>query len=397
MSKILDRLGWKSNPFEPSATGAPRFGKIVLSQSLQAKVEEVFGTLEGGTGPKVIVAVGEYGTGKSSLLEWLRTQWFRPRDLLPYYFSNPGVQFYDLANQLLRTIGRRDFAKLLWELAGPHVKDPFQHNLFGQGFEAYLASHPRRGRSPNITPPLQKAVMEAKITDDEEIAHRLATIVTAIATTPYFTYQNFVPRQRTSIVAERQEAPYFAAILNTITHGTGKRGIAFLIDEFEEIGLQKRLTKRAAHDYLATLKRLINLSQSGAVEFWLVLSMTPDAYEKTAILESALIERVEIGRLEMPDMTRDDALRLIRERVLSVRKAITDDVAANGLFPFLAELPFGPRTIQNPRRLVKVCFRAIAMAGRNQALPFSPQYLLGAEAALYGSGESNGNDEAHDK
>ena len=385
MSKILDRLGWKANPFEPSATGAPRFGRIVLSQSLRPKTEEIFGTLESGTGPKVVVVVGEYGTGKSSLLDWLRTQWFRPRDFLPYYFSNPGVQFYDLANQLLRMIGRRDFAKLLWELAGPYVNDPFQHNLFSKGFEAYLASHPRRGRSPNITPPLQQAVMEAKITDDEEIAHRLAKIVTAIATTPYFTYQNFVPRQRTSIVAERQEAPYFAAILNTIAHGTGKRGIAFLIDEFEEIGLQKRLTKRAAHDYLATLKRLINLSQSGAVEFWLVLSMTPDAYEKTAILESALVERVEVGRLEMPDMTNRDALRLIRERIRSVRQANANDVASDNLFPFSDELPFGPRTIRNPRRLVKVCFRAIALADGDQALPFSAEYLSAAEAALYGS------------
>lgn len=258
MGNALDRFGWDSNPFEPSASGAPLFGNIVLSEALRTKTRDVLDLHESGTGPRVIVVVGQYGIGKSSLLKWLRSEWFPQRKLLPFYFDNPGVQFYDLATDLLRNIGRKNFAKLIWELAGSYLQGSVQSNLFRDGFEEYLASSTRRGRPFDITHPLQDAIITAKITSDEEIAHCLAKIVTGIATTPYFSYRDFVPRSKNSIVAEKEEAPYFTAILNMITRGTGASGIGFLIDEFEEIGLQKRLTKRAAHDYLATLKRLVS-------------------------------------------------------------------------------------------------------------------------------------------
>ena len=89
-------------------------------------------------------------------------------------------------------------------------------------------------------------------------------------------------------MAEAEEAPYFGAILKTISKGVNAEAIAFLIDEFEEVGLQKRLTRRAAYDYLGTLKRLINLSQSADSEFWVFLSMTPDSYETTVEMDPAL-------------------------------------------------------------------------------------------------------------
>ena len=110
--------------------------------------------------------------------------------------------------------------------------------------------------------PLQEAIISADVTTNEQIAYCLARIVTETPKKPYFEYRDFIPRQSGNVVAEEEEAPYFSAILKTISKGMNAKAIVFLIDEFEEIGLQKRLTKRAAHDYLATLKRLINLAQS---------------------------------------------------------------------------------------------------------------------------------------
>ena len=386
MTDIIHRLGWRSNPFEPSASGAPLLGDIVLSPALIENTQTVLDSNEIGRGPKVVVVVGEYGIGKSTLLQWMLRQWFPSRTLIPFYFDNPGVQFYDLANRLLRAIGRKTFAKFIWELAGSYVDTPLQQHLFQKGFEDYLTTASRRTLSVDITPPLQDAILTAEITHDEQIAHCLAKIITGIATTPYFSYHDFVPRHKNSIVAEKEEAPYFTAILNTIRRGAGAQGIAFLIDEFEEIGLQKRLTKRAAHDYLATLKRLINLAQGTDVEFWLILSMTPDSYDVTTALEPGFTDRIA-GRLDVPLLSKDDAMRVMSERILAARDpeiVEEGEGAIADLFPFPPEMAFRPSTYSNPRRLVKVCFRALTQATPAQNLPFTASYLQRVEGGLYG-------------
>ena len=89
---------------------------------------------------KAIVVVGEYGFGKTCLLQWLHHRILPERRIKSFYFHNPGVQFYDLANALLKTIDRKDFAKFIWEYAGPHVPTPYQSSLFPRSFEEYLSS-----------------------------------------------------------------------------------------------------------------------------------------------------------------------------------------------------------------------------------------------------------------
>lgn len=163
-------------------------------------------------------------------------------------------------------------------------------------------------------------------------------------------------------MAEAQEAPYFRAILATLARGSGASAIAFLIDEFEEIGLQKRLTKRAAHDYLSTLKRLINLAQDEDNPFWVFLSMTPDAHRTTLKLEPGVIERFaeHTNVLQLDALGQDEAANLVRSRLDAARP--TDFTNPNGtsLFPFPADLPFSPGTRRNARRLVKACSAAIS-------------------------------------
>ena len=332
---------------------------------------------------KAIVIVGEYGTGKTCLLQWLHGEVLPEHRIKSFYFDNPGVQFYDLANALLRTIGRKDFAKFIWELAGPHVSTPYQRSLFQRSFEEYLSAPIRSRQQPDIASPLQKAIMKVGVTSDEQIAHCLARIVTDAVRKPYFEYRDFIPRQSGSLVAEAEEAPYFGAILKTISQGFGADGIAFLIDEFEEIGLQKRLTKRAARDYLATLKRLINLAQNEESNFWLFLSMTPDAYRRTCELEPALAERFsgQEHEIRMELLTTDAAFALVKARVDAARSEGSS--LSGSLFPFPEEIPFRPTTYNNPRRLVKACFFAIAGADDQTPLPFTSDYLQDVESTLY--------------
>ena len=390
MGDILPKLRLDSNPFEPAATGAPLVGKLSPPDQLVHKTNHLLNLHQTGKGVKAIVVVGEYGTGKTCLLQWLHNEVFPSRQIKSFYFHDPGVQFYELANKLLSAIGRKNFAKLIWELAGSHVPGDHQGNLFKSGYEEYLSSRSRPGRQQDMTIPLQEAIISADVTTNDQIAHCLARIVTETPKKPYFEYRDFIPRQSGNVVAEAEEAPYFSAILKTISKGMNAKAIVFLIDEFEEIGLQKRLTKRAAHDYLATLKRLINLAQSGLVDFWIILSMTPDAYKTTKELEPSLIERVSDRTIDIAPLTITDALALIKSRIVAARLGDSDETTGV-LFPFPNDIVFHPSTYSNPRRLIKTCFQAIAEADDDVRLPFTEEYLHRIEDELYSSSTTSEN------
>ena len=382
MSNILETLRLDFNPFEPSAAGAPLKSKLFPPDTTVEQMLQLLDVHQTGSGVKAVVIIGEYGNGKTCLLRWLHTEILPKRRIKSFYFDNPGVHFYDLANALLRTIGRKDFAKFIWELAGPSVSIPYQKDLFQAGFEEFVISESRRGRRQDIAAPLQDAIIQTGITSDEQIAHCLARIVADSVRKPYFEYRDFVPRQQGNVVAEGEEAPYFGAILKTISRGTNAEAVAFLIDEFEEIGLQKRLTKRAAHDYLATLKRLISLSQSKDNDFWIFLSMTPDAYETTIKMDPALAQRFSGRVFWIKPLDRDDAAALMRSRMAAARSTEAEGQNRR-LFPFPEEIRFRPITYSNPRRLVKTCFFAIADANDQTRLPFSDDYLRNIEEKYY--------------
>ncbi len=384
MPDLPPALDLAFNPFEPAASGPPIGIPFSPPTALESRLRHLVQALARARGSKAVVILGDYGAGKTCLLQWLHDELLPEHRIRSYYFDNPGVHFYALANTLLRTIGRKDFAKFIWELAGPHVQTPYQQSLFRTSFEEYLSAESRPGRRlhQEIAAPLQAAVMAAGVTADEQIAHCLARIVTDAVRKPYFEYRDFLPREKESLVAEAEEAPYFGALLKTLSRGSGAAATAFLIDEFEEIGLQKRLTRRAAHDYLSTLKRLINLTQKEDNPFWLLLTMTPDAYRTTCDLEPALRQRFaeHDGVLQIEPLQPDDITALIRSRLDAARPQTLERPLPTRLFPFPDDLPFSPATRTNPRRLVKVCSSAISAADAATPVPFTTEYMRDAEA-----------------
>lgn len=382
---LAEQLLLTANPFEPAATGAPLYGALRPPKRLEDETRRILDGHGTGSGVKSIVVVGEYGTGKSCLLRWLDREYCHEEQIRSFYFDNPGVHFYDLANALLRTLGRKDFAKSIWELAGQYVVINGQRTMFNQSFENVLDYLSQSRLKPaRFDTALQDAVRAAGLAQDEQVAYCLACIVTDVVRKPYFEYRDFVPRRAGSIVPENEEAPYFRSILKTIQKASAARGVAFLIDEFEEIGLQRRLTQRAARDYLATVKRLVNLSQSNGLDFWLILSMTPDAFEMTEKLDPALMARVSNTAIEIEPLSATDARALVLERVRSVRSC--EDVAVpeiSALFPFPRQLPFSKHVLSNPRKLVKVCFHAVAGADEGTPVPFEKNYLSAVESQVY--------------
>ena len=69
MSDTLNMLELEFNPFEPAASGAPLGSELVPPTSLADRVRDLLDRHRTGPGVKAIVVVGEYGTGKTCLLQ----------------------------------------------------------------------------------------------------------------------------------------------------------------------------------------------------------------------------------------------------------------------------------------------------------------------------------------
>jgi hypothetical protein len=121
MSGTLERLRLRFNPFEPAASGVPMVDKLWVPDRWAHPLQQFLDTLQITQGPKAYAILGEYGSGKTYLLRWMEREELSKRQIRPFFFDNPGVQFYDLANSLLRQLGREEFAKSLWEFLNPSI------------------------------------------------------------------------------------------------------------------------------------------------------------------------------------------------------------------------------------------------------------------------------------
>jgi hypothetical protein len=244
----FSRLGLKYNPFEPAASGPTvAADEIWIPQSWQRKLEQRMEQTAGTTTPKAVALVGEYGSGKTVLLRWLERSYFSKHRIQAFYFENPGVKFYDLANNWFRQVGRFELAKALVELLGPETKG-LHGELFETDFLSWLGMlQSDKRRANEVTNKLQDAILKKNITEDEEIARRMAKLIMDTPSRPYFEYKDFVAGRTGSLVAQGQEAKYFKAFIRATRQTAAVDCIAFLVDEFEEISLGKSLTTREAH------------------------------------------------------------------------------------------------------------------------------------------------------
>ena len=384
MARNFARLNLRFNPFEPAASGVPIADRLWIPKRWALPLQQFLDEMQRTQGAKAFAILGEYGSGKTYLLRWLEREELSKRLIRAFFFDNPGVQFYDLANALMRQLGREEFAKALWEFLDPRLPG-FQSSLFGNSFQEWLRTVKKYRRQEDAIRELSRKIQEKGIADDQEIRYKLARLIVETYEQPYFQYKDFVAGRRGALVPEKEEAPYFAAILRSLRLTGGAESVAFLIDEFEEVSLQKRLTKRQAHEYLATMKRLINLTKRE--QFWIFVAMTPQAAEITEQLEPALWDRfISHGKhsFQIPPLNAEEAKELVAHRLAAARPKGNSDV--DPLFPFpenLVEL-LREDIFSSPRRLVKVCSVAVARAGSEDiSVPFTANYLEQIQEELY--------------
>lgn len=358
----------KYNPFPPATAGIDIRENLWIPPAWKDKLIDLLDLLKQGTGPKALPIIGRYGSGKTYLLNWLE-QTFVKRGILPHLFDNPGLQFYDLANMLMRKVGRYEFSKGLWELSKTYsyMKQPRLIDLTFNQWLQIISSKPEREKAVRM---LQEVLyQDLKLTDDEEIAYKLALTVAQTVTKPYFDYRDFIAGGKESLVAEKQEAPYFRALIHALMKINNVSGIAFLIDEFEEVSSGRRISKRKGHEYLATLRRLINLSE--AENFWIITAMTEGGAKTTEELEPALWERfTAIGKykFELTPLEIKEAESLL---IWWLDRARLEGVEKGTLFPFPNDAVslLKQRIVPYPRPLVRFGFFLLSEAMNNNEKP----------------------------
>ncbi len=375
----LKKYGLQFNPFPPAASGVA-FGEATwLPTEWVDEITEKIDQLSLTGGPKAIAIVGPYGAGKTFLLHWISETQYRPKRIKTFFLGNPGVAFYNLADQLFRQIGRYELSKGMWELLN---KDIPNHELQGEflkrEFPVWLDRlRDRRARDVGIRD-IQKAIIEQGITQDEEIAFRFGQMMVDTKDRPYYRFQDFVPRSRGTLVAESREGEYFNTLIRVLQRIYDATGIAFLIDEFEDAALGKRLTRKQSADYHATLRNLLDTADEE--EFWLTLSSTPQGIEQTRNIEPALMQRFG-AEFCIPRLTDQDAYDLAHHRLEYARINKGD----YGLWPFEDDV-LSCITEANrswPRGMVKILSQALTLAIREEKDPPIPNSLAKrAEANL---------------
>ena len=378
-SNRLEPYGFKFHPFPPAATGVAFAGDMWIPDAWSQELLGLFDDLSSGSGPKAAAVVGAYGSGKTYILNWMLEHWFNANRIQPYYIGNPGLAFYGLADEVFRQLGRSEFSKAVWQaLVNRGTVFVPQSTLFGSEFHHWLQSLNTGTSKLAAQRDLSTALLDVGLADEEEVSFRFAQMIVGTRDRPYYTFRDFIPRSSTTVVAEQQEPRYFATLIRILRFAYGIEGVAFLVDEFEDVALGKRLARRQLSEYFSTLRRLLDTADEE--QFWLVLSTTPEGWRQAHVREPALLERFG-SRFDVKQLDDHEAVGLVEQRLAHAREHGSGD----GLWPFEddAVAAIQPINRSTPRTLVKIFWLALAAADRDGVPPPIPtSYVLDAERRL---------------
>lgn len=373
----LQRLGLSRNPFPPATTGTGLLEELSLPESWETDLRGRIKELAESEGDKALVVEGGYGAGKTFVLRWIEAEVLPGHRIKPFFFENPGIAFYDLANRLMRQVGRYEVAKALWEMLYPDSPEDRQ-TLFSLEFGQWLASLSNRASRNKAIQSLSAALESHGLAEDEEILNKLSRLIVETGERPYFEYRDFVPRGTRSLVAEQEEPNYFQSLVRILGRISNADGIAFLLDEFEDVALGRRLNRSQAAAYISTLRRLLDVAQRE--DLWVILSTTPEGLARTSELDESLVQRFS-HPYRIPELSRDEAVGIIARRLGPARTE-----AGQGLWPFSDDALDGLQETSrsSPRRLTKIMWHATGLAAeRGENPPLTGELVQAAEAELF--------------
>lgn len=363
------KAGLLGNPFTPSGTGLPSGNFVYVGERLRKKVDRFYAELSTGSGAKTFPLIGRYGAGKSAFMNGFLTNYFWKKKIKAFYIENPGVSFYNIANQILQSIGRYEFSKAIYEISEHYIKNR-QKVLLEPDYDSFLNSLKTKADRDNKIIELAEILRKkVNLTDNESVAYSFAKTVIETKVRPFYDYKDFVSEGRSPSVPKDLEAGYFDALINAFKKIYGAEGVALLLDEFEELTLGSRISTRVKYEYLATFRKLIDESQNQ--NLWIVLAMVPEVEKTIEKINPALWDRFshhDKTTLRLDELDQGEIKGLIIEWLNSMREDRRDD----SVFPFEdgVENIFMARTqLRFPRVIVKICFNALAKASADDISP----------------------------
>ena len=296
-------------------------------------------------------------------------EFFWKRKLKAFYIENPGVNFYEIANRVLQSIGRYEFSKALFEISKPYLS--LQRTLVEIDYDTFLVGLKTKTERDKKTYDLQRVLLEkVKLCSSDAVAYSFAKMVIETKIKPYLDYRDFVSEGHSPAVPKDMEPQYFNALITAINKIYGTEGVAFLLDEFEDLTLGSRLSERIKLEYLGTFRRLLDESENQ--NLWIVLAMVPGIEEVISKLNPPLWQRFShhgTGTLQLEELEQNEIEGVIKNWLDSMR---INGKYEGKLFPFSDEIGkvFTLNTqFRNPRVIIKTCFNSLAQASQSGMEP----------------------------
>lgn len=405
---VYTQVGLSRNPF-PASGIPPASPSILPYPSVYQQIKDFVVSFLRSRNSRGLILLGDYGTGKTYHLQWIRTLLVaRPEvPIRVVSVETPGLEPYDLVREILAQVGDQELAKAVWALALPILRE--QIRVQGQRFFQQFAEGKVRGKGGRLLP-LESAGMEIPlVTVDEGMFRDYRDFLSSFDRSGVLSREKlrdwFVPHfyrsrrdgglgvtanaavareivnlcflsgapalqswERLTVPGSgglfpaRGEPEFLQTILRLLV-STGVEYFVLLLDEFEKVPLMVTMTQREMNRYLDTVRMLADQGwQEEALPFAWVIASHDDAWDLVRnTLNQALAERFP-AEVHLPRSTDPAVARyLISQHLMLVR---VDQEPENSLAPFpdnLVDLiPAQHR--HTPRDLLTLCYHLLEAA-----------------------------------
>lgn len=378
-----ESLGLSRNPFPSDGAflDPPRL-TIFPGERLREELEGFLNALlHRPRGAKGRALIGDYGTGKTHYLKYIR-YFIKEKfpEVATFYVEHPGHGFHDFSGSVISTIGLGNVVRKLWSLTREELLSRVQKEdlnwyygifpsekgkipLFGETeYEHILSDYrdffDRAKKQKSDTRSLLSLlgeIFEQSLRVDNRVARKLARVLMESHYKSYFDWEDITLTKQKEIGGYE----FLSAVLTLIKKVDAYRCILILVDEFEEIPASKRFTVKEATDYQYTIRRLLDLVS--ALPLGMIITMTPLAWDLTKEYCEPLASRL-MRPIHIEPLTKEGARKLVVAYLNDARekKDILDPLPSD-LWDLLPEV-----VRDNPRNLLNCCHDLAEAAASKQ-------------------------------
>lgn len=330
--------------------------------------------------------VGDYGSGKTQLLMYVRAKLNEIRDshkfLKPYtlYIDNPGGSILEFMGSIIGRIGEENVRKYVWNHIIEEIRtdeeiraqlkpyEPSTSVLFPEmkdSLDPYCDANTTSYKK-FLDVFLRQLNTQKKRKFDEvmgDIIQRILQKDTQDSTVAYYFYDfiasdfgiNRTWEALTSGSLKQVSGKEFAVIkyIIKLLKREGYTHVFILVDEFEDL-TEGRLTKGQLDNYVHNLRTLLDKQR----EWCLLFAMNPLALERLKKISPPLADRISVRLISLDNLNNDE-VRKVMKSYLSLANYTDDIPMTEEAIDYVREICDG-----NPRRLLKAIYALFEEAAK---------------------------------